>query len=56
MAYRCPNCESKMDEGDVCPECCHTEREWCDCQHCEEEDDLCDEFGEVREDVVNDMD
>jgi hypothetical protein len=24
--YRCPNCESSMDQGDFCPECDHDER------------------------------
>ena len=31
----CPNCDSRMGQGEVCPECIHDDADPnCECQHC----------------------
>ncbi len=34
MYTTCPNCESKMNAGEYCPECDHNDTGDCDCEHC----------------------
>lgn len=43
----CPNCESKMNAGDSCPECNHRDDDSCECQHCGEICDVCSGNGWV---------
>lgn len=38
----CPNCQSKMNEGDDCPECDHSnDGNECDCAYCQAMADGC---------------
>lgn len=35
--HRCPNCDSLMGDGDLCPECPHDDGDdECECQYCED--------------------
>jgi phage terminase large subunit-like protein len=43
--FRCPNCESMMNEGETCPECEHDDRidEVCQCEACLDGDEFADD-------------